>query len=159
MCYNTEMPGPPPLKWQYLMDHYDDDTDECIEMDSGSARYPRVAVEGRVELAHRLSCRMAYGPPPSDKPYALHSCNNTRCINSRHLRWGSHADNVADYMATPEFYEKSSRTRKLSDADVRDIVSAPRKWGGNIKMAERYGVTVEYIARLRSGCTPRVQRS
>lgn len=46
--------------------------------------------------ASRLSCFLAYGPPPTNDHRALHSCDNPPCCNPGHLRWGTQKDNVAD---------------------------------------------------------------
>ena len=57
----------------------------------GVATFP----EGHGKV-HRAALRRAVGDPPEGKPYALHSCDNTRCYNPAHLRWGSQQENMAD---------------------------------------------------------------
>lgn len=50
----------------------------------------------RYLYVHRVSCEYVHGPAPSDKPMALHSCDNPACFNPKHLRWGDHKSNVFD---------------------------------------------------------------
>lgn len=48
------------------------------------------------ELAHRVVLWAIKGPPPLaiKYPVAMHTCNNTRCLNPLHLDWGENMDNV-----------------------------------------------------------------
>ncbi len=47
--------------------------------------------------AHRLALTL-HSPPPDERLYALHKCNNPMCCNPNpgHLYWGTAADNAAD---------------------------------------------------------------
>jgi len=54
---------------------------------------------GKQIRAHRLALYEKSGPAPTDKPFALHSCDNPPCCNPAHLRWGSQADNNADKLS------------------------------------------------------------
>jgi hypothetical protein len=51
--------------------------------------YGWFGVKGRVVLAHRISCWLAHGPPPDEKPTADHLCKDRSCVNPEHLRWAS----------------------------------------------------------------------
>lgn len=52
--------------------------------------------DGRQVLAHRFALQRKVGPPRANKPFVLHQCDNKPCVNPDHLRWGSHAENMAE---------------------------------------------------------------
>jgi HNH endonuclease len=69
------------------------DSDDCLlwpySLDGG---YP--ALNG--ERGHVLICEETHGPKPDPKMHAAHWCGVRRCINRRHLRWATSAENEAD---------------------------------------------------------------
>ena len=90
---------------------FDSDTDDCIVF-AGKQQpngYGRVSVGGRYQRAHRLACRMAHGEPPRRSLDAAHSCGERMCINPRHLRWATRAENEHDKIA----HGRSNRGRKF----------------------------------------------
>lgn len=47
------------------------------------------------ELAHRVSYTLNCGPIP-DGAVIMHSCNNKKCVNPKHLAVGNHSSNAVD---------------------------------------------------------------
>lgn len=61
--------------------------------------YGHCFVGGRPLRANRVAFVLSGGEFTEAKPFALHSCDNPKCCNPKHLRAGSHADNMADRAA------------------------------------------------------------
>lgn len=128
------------------------DTDECIvwPFGRGSDGYARVWFDGRVRPASRIVCERVHGAPPTPKHEAAHSCGKGHegCINHRHLRWASPAENCADTLihGTSARGERQGNS-KLTEADVREI----RSLLGTMKRAEiadRFGVSGKTIGAI-----------
>ena len=76
----------------------------CLEHQNTPTRYgyTRVKHHGREYHAHRVTLAAATGADLDDMPegvFALHSCDNRRCVNPEHLRWGSAQDNTDDMIS------------------------------------------------------------
>lgn len=109
------------------------------------------AINGKRHLAHRLMCEMAYGPPPTPKHEAAHSCGRGHdgCVNPRHLSWKTRAENQADrYIHNRK--PQRRYTRKLSNDQIDEI----RALGGkktNTEIAVMFGVTRQNIRQILLG--------
>lgn len=57
--------------------------------------YGRMSVDGKEQLAHRLSYQYFIGPIP-DGMQVLHNCDVGACINPKHLHIGTHRDNMQE---------------------------------------------------------------
>jgi hypothetical protein len=76
--------------------------------------------------------------------HALHSCDRTECVNIEHLRWGTHAENMADMAARKR---ACTGRRKLTDDDL-DAIRAdarPRRI-----IAKQYGIHVNTVGQIKA---------
>jgi hypothetical protein len=133
--------------------HVDYDGEECLmwPFPKGENYYPRMLYRGRFTTPSRVMCELVYGPPPSLKYQAAHSCGRGKqgCMNPRHLRWDTPKGNNADKLAhdTHNRGERNSRT-KLTEADVRYI----REMRGRVRdadLARKFGVTPTGIFHIQ----------
>lgn len=71
--------------------------DGCLEWPFAKQQrgYGMLSVDGELWRAHRYVLYLATlaNPPKLD---AAHSCGNPECVNRKHLRWATRADNLAD---------------------------------------------------------------
>jgi predicted DNA binding CopG/RHH family protein len=82
---------------------------------------------GRKILAHRFSFETAYGQLPANG-LVLHSCDNPACVNPKHLRLGSHRENVADMDERNRRVPPSLKGNEIHNAKLTDdTVIAIRK--------------------------------
>jgi hypothetical protein len=94
--------------------------------------YGRLRHKGRLTMATRVALELVGRPRPSDRHFALHSCDNPPCCNPSHLRWGTKAENAADAMERGRIYlqgltgrgNEKWKTRLLQQAEARERAKA-----------------------------------
>lgn len=100
------------------------ETDECITWPLHTVKgYGYVRRDGRDVGVHVIACEHRHGPPPSPRHEVAHSCIEMRaCLNYRHLRWATRAENVADMIEHDTIARGERRPgHKLTEDAVREI--------------------------------------
>jgi hypothetical protein len=105
------------------------------------------------EGAHRIAWALENGPIP-EGGHVLHNCNNPACVNSAHLRIGSHADNMNDLRLSGRRKGKNcgggerAGNHKLTAAQVAE--ARCRHAGGetNLAIAADLGVCPSTISHV-----------
>lgn len=97
----------------------------CMEWQNATDghNYGQIRINSKNQLVHRLVCELIYGKPLT-KLNALHSCDNSLCINPDHLRWGSQSENMLEKVAKNRHHDTSgenSSHAKLTWVKVAEI--------------------------------------
>lgn len=127
--------------------------DECIywPFRISTSGYPEATIRGRHVAVHAYICAKVHGPRPP-RADAAHRCGNRDCIQKRHLRWATRAENHADKRQHGTHLEGEVHPAALLRAeDVLAIRAASRARGVATRLALYYGVHSNTIYAVRSG--------
>lgn len=129
------------------------ETNDCIDHFDFApiAEYATMNVGGKQRRVSRLVCEAVYGPPPSSRHHAAHSCGNPPCVNKRHLRWATPVQNAKDRTTHGRTVrgERFFRAR-LTTATAIEALELSRSGVSVAELAERFGVTTNTIQLLVS---------
>jgi hypothetical protein len=133
------------------------ETDKCILFPFQRSKdgYARITVEGRLVFACRYICERFYGPPPTPKHQAAHSCGRGRdgCVNKRHVSWKTPKDNINDKREHGTLLLGSRHPMaKLSEAQVKEIKAKAAEVSRK-DLAAMYGVKLPTINDIMRGTT------
>lgn len=86
---------------QFAHDCAESESDECIFYPYGNQDHgrPRIGVDGKPVMFSRYILSLKTGVSLETKLNALHDpvkCNNGKCCNPNHMRWGTHEENQKD---------------------------------------------------------------
>ena len=134
--------------------------DECWNwknsvMSTGYAKITTGGRNGKQIGAHRYSWELHNGPIPKGSgkhgTVVMHTCDNRKCVNPKHLRLGTQKDNVDDMdvkqrriNAQPAGQKHGNA--KFTDDQVREIRVSPLN---NAELGRIYGVPRQTIRYLR----------
>lgn len=127
-------------------------SDECLfwPYARDNQGYARMSAEGRMRLVHRIACERVNGPAPTRRHQAAHNCGGgaSGCVNPRHTRWATHAENQADRVSHGTSNRGTQQWRsRLSEEDVRAI----RELSKSLKQSEiarRFEVDPSHVSDI-----------
>lgn len=106
------------------------------------------------QRAHRVAWMLHHGPIP-EGAVIMHMCDNPRCVEIKHLKLGTHADNVHDKIAkgrhgSPGKVNIGERNglAKLTADDVRKIRACEGMSLSTI--AKKFGVGISCVHSIRT---------
>jgi Pectobacterium phage endonuclease len=106
-------------------------------------------------LVHRVSYEIAYGEIPNDK-IVMHSCDNPKCVNPKHLNLGTHKLNGEDKAkkgrsVVNKLFGEQNPKSKLTIERVQFIRAHPEI--GHKEIADMWGLSPNCIRGVRIGRT------
>ncbi len=118
-----------------------------------SCSYPKIIVEKRCLKASRVSYELNFGSIP-DGLHCLHKCDNTLCINPKHLFLGTHLENMHDMIRKGRDKKdgpKGTRCAQhvLNEDQVKQIIIALKKGFGQTELSRKYNVSQSAIWHIK----------
>lgn len=98
--------------------------------------------------AHRLAYIEANGPLPADV-LVRHTCDNPPCGNLRHLRAGTHGDNMADRAAAGHYPTNEGCPNTIYPDDVVARIRTDAAAGRSAaSLSLAYGISDSHVRRI-----------
>lgn len=141
----------------WLREHAEYTGEECLiyPFPRGDDGYGRVTFDQRPKTANYVMCELAHGAPPSEEHESAHSCGNGHlgCVNPQHLRWATHAENLAEMIphGTSTRGVRNARA-KLTDSEIM-VIRANRKTHRQSQLAEQFGISQQHVSLIQRGGT------
>lgn len=111
---------------------------------------PRVWLDGKQINAARAALILATGGDRHGM-HAAHEplvCHNPLCVNPRHLRWATAAENAADKAVDRTLVRGAAHpTAKFTEADIRAIRADDRP---HSHIAAQYGTSKNYVWQIKN---------
>lgn len=143
---------------QWLADLAVDPPDDCVEWPWSRRRngYGLLSVGRYFIAASHLALEASGRPKPgAPRDNALHSCDNPPCVNPRHLRWGTSADNAQERRdrGRQSSRKGTANGRAIIDQAKADEIRAVRASEGLTyrEIGLRYGVSASAVAFVVKG--------
>ncbi len=115
----------------------------CLEWQAGYVNgYGQFWMNGKSMGAHRVAWELEWGAKPGFL-YVCHTCDNMRCVESKHLFAGSQKDNVQDCA------EKGRRVnkRKVSNETIKEIQQL-RGLKTQMQLSAEFGISQSHVSRI-----------
>lgn len=108
----------------------------------------------KTRRAHRVAWLLTFGYMPS--LHVLHSCDNTKCVNPKHLREGTQKENMEDVLARKRrvwpFGDKVPKA-KVTNAQVIEIRQRLSHGETPNAIARQFPITANSVRGIKRGDT------
>lgn len=138
-----------PQRW--LKEALSTQSDDCLiwPFSTSGNGYPKIGGGKNTRLVHRLVCIEVNGNPDSGQIEAAHYCGNRLCCNGRHLRWATHAENMADKIVHgTENRSLKNGMGKLSDEQVMRVESM-KGLASQAAIGREFGITQSHVSLIQ----------
>lgn len=118
--------------------------------------YPQMRDGDRVRYVTRMVLYATVGPPPAPDSQAAHDpleCNIPLCVNRRHLRWASPAENHADIELAGNRRRGGDVPGAVLDAAKVEVIRSNPGGLSQREMADLFGCSQSTISRVATGQT------
>jgi hypothetical protein len=151
--FELRVATPPGAALDFLQNAINITADACVEWPfsrTGNG-YPKIG-HGRVtRLPHRIVCMETNGSPPTPKHQAAHICGNRLCVNPRHLRWATCAENHSDKIIHGTVNRGSrngaSKIGRAEAIHIRGMAGVKSQR----ELAREFGVSQSNISAIQTG--------
>ena len=113
-------------------------------------RYGKLSVRNRSVSVHRIAWESATGERLGDR-YALHTCDEPRCVNPRHLYDGTAKQNMEDMHRRRRWPSRRGELHPLCKLTEDELARLRSTGGTNAEVAARFGLSAGYVSELRRG--------
>ncbi len=110
-------------------------------------------IDGKTQRSHRAAWELEHGPL-TDGTVLLHTCDNPKCVNVKHLSIGSQSENLIDMKEKGRAAKGSENANtKLSESDIPTIRRLAKMGFTPTKIATRFEVDAAAIKDVLTGRT------
>lgn len=98
--------------------------------------------------AHHVALHLDGRPRPGDA-HTLHACDNRACVNPRHLRWGTIAENARDKAAKGRCPDTSGENHAFHKLTVQDVIDIRGSDETHRALGKKFGVSHSTIGAAK----------
>ena len=129
---------------------------DCIEWPYAKHRqgYGHLRLEGTIRLTHRLAFALAFGYNIDGEFMQNHTinhkCDNTACVNPRHLYAGTQLENMRDMARRGRAVSHSGEHNAAATLTKYDVVDILASSESSLQLENEFGVHNSTIRRPRN---------
>lgn len=131
------------------------DGDDCLVWPFNRSRggYAAIRDGKRIVFVSHVLCEARNGPRPGPNYEVAHTCGRGHdgCVNPRHVRWATHADNCADKAAHGTWQGGERNPAAVLDEDSVRAIMALRGTATAATIAARFGISRETVSHIHNG--------